>query len=1016
MKVRKGFLYTLIEKRFVVIALIIILFILGGINFAVLPKQEYPIIQLPIVLITTVYPGASAADIEELVTSKIEDKCMEAEGFDSVKSESYNGISVVRMMFSRDLNEEKLQDNMDKLRNEITALKDNELPSGVTSLVYNDNAFETCGYIAAFTSKTETNEELVQRAEALKDELIGMNGVSKVEIEGEIERQIKIKVNADKLNYSSISLSELAQMVNYQNSTIPAGTIEFEDNELYINSSGKLESIDEINNIIVGVDSETGAVTKLRDIAEVSMEDNEDSKAYFYNGNQAVILSVYFSTDVNVLATGKNVLARIDDYKKNISELVNIDDVIYLPNDVSKSIYDFVINLIESVAIVLVVIMIGMSIINGSIVAVAIPLTIFITFTAMKLFKIDIQFVSLASLIIALGMLVDNAIVVSDAIQVMYDSGEDKLDACVKGAESVALPVLASTLTTVIIFGVFYMLPGTMKRFVFSLPTIVISALMASYVISMTVTPVICYMLMRKSKQPKLKKQRLRGFFTALLRLGMEHKAITLIVSFAAVGISVLLMMHMDLELVPYSDKMLLDVDITTDNLYDIRKTKSALKAAEGAISREAGVEYYLSCAGGRVPKYDFTSMPGTDSTNNASMIVKINLDESGFKDKSDYCEYLEAILAEKVAGSRVIVKEVGIIPKPSEPVQLNICGSDFDILNQAALEAENWLKTADGSRNVYSNRKLETYNYYVDMKNDELNSSGLTKGEVQNELNIAMMGRTASIFRKNNKEYPIVLKTDIRNAVQLKEFKVKSSITGSKYKLSQVSDITLNKEYSSISRYNGKRSVSVTAGTKGGKSPVELQMALQKELNKRGYRDISIAYEGDEDMLNDILSSLLMGAALGVIGIIFILYVQFNSIKRSLIILTTIPFALIGSSLGLTIFGENLSMFAILGIISLIGVVVNNAIVLIDYMDGELKGGRDVNEACLTAVDKRLRPILLSSSTSILGLVPLIISGNVLFRGLSIAFMFGLATSLFFTLIVIPVIYSIIIKRQVNG
>lgn len=1005
----KGLTYNLIIKRKAVIAIVIILFILGGICFNITPKQQYPVIELPMVIITTVYPGASPSDMEELITSKIEDECIESEGFDNVKSDSYNGISVVKVSFIKDLSSEELQDKMDKLRVKINSLKENELPSGITSLTYNDNAFETCGLILSFTGENKTNEELTQRAESLKDAISGTDGVIRTEVEGELEPQIKITVDSAKMSHIPVSLTELSNIISYQNSTIPVGTIKFENNEIYVDSSGKFSDIEEIKNIIIYVNKETGAVIKLRDVAEITKEYDKDGKSYNFNGENAVVLSVFFDEDKNILKTGDNVLNIIEEYKKSIPDDIQINNIVYLADDVNNSINDFIINLIESVAIVLIVIMLGMSIINGTIVAFVIPLTIFLTFIAMVLFDIDVQFVSLASLIIALGMLVDNAIVVSDAIQVRIDNDEDKLSACINGTKEVALPVFSSMLTTVAIFCVFYMLPGTMRRFVFSLPTIVISALVLSYLVSILVTPIMCYMLMKKTKAKKEKKPLIRRFFSFLLSFCLKHRVITIILSILCVGSSAYFLTRLDMELVPNSDKMLLDINIETDNLYDIRKTEKAVSEVSKILKGEENIEYFLSATGGRIPKYDFTSMPSTDSSNTGSFVVKIKSVEN--ITKGDYCQYLENKLKSAIS-ERITVKEIGIIPKSSELIQFNICGDDMDNINNAALIAEQTLKSVGNAKNIYADTKVKTYNYYIDIKNDSLNSTGLTKGAVQNELNIAMMGRTVTTFRKNSKEYPVILKTNTTSTNDLKNLDIKSSVTNGKYKLSQVADLNYIFEYNKISRYNGQRCVTVTALPNIGKSAVEIQNAVRKELDKANLGPVSITYEGDSDMFEQVISSLSVGAVLGILAIFLILYLQFYSVNRSIIIFVTIPFALIGSSIGLYVFGENLSMFAILGIISLIGVVVNNAIVLVDYMDNELKNGISSIEACRSAVDKRFRPIMLSTATTILGLIPLAFSGNILFRGLAIAFMCGLSTSLFFTLIVIPVIYSILVKK----
>lgn len=1009
----RGLIYTTLKKKKLTIFVVGFISLMGLICYAIVPKQEYPVIQSPAVIITTIYPGASANDIEELVSSKIEDEAMASDGFDFCTSESYSGVSVVTVMFNIDMNTDKLDKSIEDLRNRINDLKDNDLPDGITSLTYNKDMIETAGMVLAFTGNNKSNAELVKRAEKLRDGLRGVSGVHKVEVDGELEEEIKITVDTDKTNHLNLPLSEISKIISAQNSTMPVGTIDFEADKITVDSSGKIEDLDELGDIIVNVSKDTGAVTKLKDIAIIEKLEKEDSKRYFYNREPAVLVNLYFNDEANMIDIGKSVMKIVDDYKSSLPNDIQINNVIYLPDDVNNSVNDFVINLIESVVIVLVIVMIGMSIRNGLIVSVAIPLSIFITFIVMELFKIDIQFISLASLIVALGMLVDNAVVVSDAIQVHYDNGEDKFSACIKGAKEVAFPVLTSMLTTVIIFTIFYLMPGTIKKFVFSLPTIVITALFASYAVSMLVTPVMCYLLMKKSdtkKEERFQQSKLKKFFDVALGFAIKHKAITLIVSFSLILPCIKLLLSRDLQLLPNSQKSIIDIEVDTQNMNDIRKTTNIVNEIEDMLIDETPVIYYLSSIGGKIPKYDFSTQPSVDSVNKGNIVMRI--DETKLKDlklktKAEYVEYLQQKFNMGVPNCRIVVKELGVIPSTSQPIQIRVSGYDYDSLNQAADFIETELKNVEGTKNVYSDKKIKTYTYYVDMKNNLLNSNGLTKAEVQNELNIALMGRESSIYRKDLKEYPIKVKSNITDVDALGNLMVKSSITGSKHPLKQVANVTLKEDYASISRYNGKKTVTITAEAKDKYSPISLQNQVEEIIKNTDMKGLDVTYEGDKDLFFEVIKSLAMGALLGTLGILLVLFIQFDSIKQSFIVILSIPFALIGASLGLTIFNQTLSLFAVLGLISLIGVVVNNAIVLVDYINGEKAKGRSVDEACKEAVSRRFRPIMLSTTTTVLGLIPLAISGNILFRGLSIAFMCGLTTSLIFTLVVIPVVYS---------
>ncbi len=1007
----KNPIYLAVLKRRITVFVVILIFLTGGLCYHILPKQQYPVVTLPMVIISAAYPGASAEDMEELVTSPLEDVCMAADGFDFVTSESFNSLSVIRMVFDQNLSQEELKKCQDDLRRDI---EDTALPEGVTNITYNDDAFDTAGLILAFTGDGISEKELKQRAESLKDKLMGMDGVSTVEIEGDRQQQIKVTAKHDRINYLGLSLTNLASLISAQNSHIPVGTLEFDEDEININTSGKLDDLEEIKNITVAVDGETGAVVKLGDVADVEFGYDSDDKYYTYNGKNAVILSLYFSEGENVLSVGKKVMKVTDEYKNSISDSINIDKVVYLPDDVSSSINDFVLNLIESVIIVLFVIMVGMSIRNGTIVSIVIPLVIFASFICMKLFGVEINFVSLASLIVALGMLVDNAIVVSDAIQVRIDRGEARMSACIEGTKEVALPVFASTLTTVIIFSVFFLLPGAMYKLAVGLPVIVISSLSCSFLAALFVTPTMCFFLMRESKERKAKESRIRKFFQNALILAMRHKVFTLIICVVSVAASAVLLFSLDMELIPNADKEIIDINVSTYNYYDLRKTANIMTQIEDILKDEPEGVSRLAAIGGHVPKYDFGTQPSTGAVNSGSIIYNVDIKKGGrFKKKSEYRQYLQNLINEKITGAKITVTELSIVPSKTDPVSVTFYGDSTKRLNEVGEEAEKILRGIDGTENVHLDRKYNTYNYYIDMDNDELNTCGLTKAEVQYELNYAIMGGEATVYRKNGQEYPIVVKSDISDTAGLEDYAFISSVTGGKYKLSQFADVGVTDDSNIITRYNGRKSIILSSNVNHGKSAVEIANSLKKGLKNVDLSGVEVRFLGDVDTFNTAMSAVLSGAVLGLFAIIFVLYIQFYSLKRALIILASIPFSIIGASLGLWITGQNLSFFAIIGIISLLGVVVNNAIVLIDYIDIELKKGSEIQTACTDAVEKRFRPILLSTTTTVLGLIPLALTGNVIFRGLSIAFMSGLTTSLLFTLVIIPTICSVLLKNE---
>ncbi len=1014
MKEKKFFLYGVLQKRNIALLLAFFTFVAGILTYNALPKQQYPVISIPVAVISAVYPGASAEDVEELVTKKIEDVAMEADGFDRVESFSYDNVSVVQVFFQLDMPEDEQKQSKDDLRNKINDLKGTVLPADVSQLKYTSDIGDTAGLVLAFTSDKRSNEELYNIVDKLKTDLRTREGLKKVEVDGEASQRIEIDVDTAKLNRLKVSLAELSKLIPYQNNLLPAGKIKFNTDKIPVETSGKFKDLDEIRNIIIGISPDTGNVVTLKDVATVEKTVDEDTKLYNYNGKNAILLDVYYADGINVVTTGKEVLEYIDQYKSKLPSDVKVNTVADLSTDVKASIWDFTSSVIEAILIVLVVITLGMSLRNGTIVAVAIPITMVVPFLVMKAMGIDVQFISLAALIIALGMVVDNVVVISDAIQVQLDKDDsDRIRACAEGVKGVAIPVLVSTLSTVCIFISFYFMPGTTYLFTFSLPTIVISTMLASFVVSMFITPIVCFFMMKKAVEREGKKSimdRFRGVILAEYHLAAKHRIVTFAIAICLVLGAFKLLGTLNIEFMPKGEKSILDISITTTDLTDIRKTEKAVNDVVKVIMKQPESKYYLTSVGGSIPKYDFSILPKADLTNSGNIILGFDL-ESGnnrFKDIPHFVEYLQGVVDKSISNSYVEVKQLGVVPESSTPIQLRLMGDDFDELNDAAVKVENLMNNTEGIRNVYSDRQFKTLSYYVKMRQGTLNGYGLTKAEVQNEINIALMGRKISVYRANNKEYPILLKGDIHSSNDLSNLMIKSTTTSAKHQIGQVADIGTQEIYHSVTRHNGKRSIIISAYPKVGYSAVSLQSQVLKDIKTLGLGDdIGVDYSGDLSKMEEVGGPLAMGALVGLMGIFILLFMQYYSMRKVIMVLCSIPFGFVGASIGLVVCKPGFNLFTILGLLSLMGIVINNTVILVECISELIESGLSPSEAAAEAVNQRFRPILLGTMTSVLGMVPLALGGNALFRGLAIAYMFGYGLSIFITLVVIPILYN---------
>jgi multidrug efflux pump subunit AcrB len=727
-----------------------------------------------------------------------------------------------------------------------------------------------------------------------------------------------------------------------------------------------------------------------------------------------------YQDKINVVSAGKEVLKAVEAYREGLPEGVSVHTVVDLGADVGDSVDNFLLCFMEALIIVIVVIMLGMNLRNGGIIAFALPVSVMVPFLVMRLLGIDVQFISLAALIMVLGMLVDNAVVVSDQIQVRLDEGDERMDACVNGVKKVAFPVLASTMTIVSIFTMFYSLPGSMSKFANSLPTIIITAILASYAVSILVTPVMCYLFMKKSKPLKEGKTTLLGRIgnavDRLLRIAFAHKPATILIAFLILAGAAGLLASLNQSFLPTSGKAILDIKITAPGMSDIRKAEEATRAAAEIVSAQPETAYYATAVGGNLPRYDFCAMPTGDGANKGTVVMGVDLKAGGrFKNNAALSEYLQSEMNRRIPSCVIEVNQLDVVPSLSKPIQIRVTGDDIETLNAAASAIEAELYGMDGTKKIQSERQLQTQQYYVDIDADTLNTLGITKAELQGELNAALMGRQASIFRKDAAEYPIIISAAVHTSDDLENMGIKSGASGNKYRLGQLASVGLREDYESITRYNGERMTLVSASAQDGYSAIGLQNRLEKELAKEDLGDVFLIYEGDSFSMDLAIDNLTAGAVIGVLGIMLVLFLLFNSFRKTLYALCAMPFIIVGSSLALFVSGLPLSFFAIMGILSLLGVVVNNAILLVDFINKARESGVAVDDACKAAVKQRFRPVFLSTMTAVLGMLPLALRGNALFTGMVTCFMVGDTLCMFFTLIIVPVVYGVCENAREN-
>lgn len=995
-------LESFIRQRKILLFITMMVMIIGVLSYIGAPKQQSPRIQLATALITTVYPGAGAEDVERLVTREIEEELMTLEAYEEVQSFSSPNHSVIfyTVKVSDDYTEE-----WTSLRRAMEDMQ-SELPDICSEISVDTDFMRTVGFILSIHSENADSIELEVYAENLEKDLEKLQGMNQVDVIGKREQEILIELNYKKMNQLSIGYNDIVQLIRSQNIEVPSGSLESGQDQVVFQVEGYYKDIESIENIVVAVSEETGLMTRLKNIGTVALKDEEEGTRILNGINPSILVTGYFEKGQNIIPIGDRINKVMDKHSDKLPEGMVIEKIMFQPDQVEKEIGKFMMSLLQGIMLVIIVVFIGLGIRNALVVALTIPLSILVTIAVMGIWSVEIQQISIAALIIALGMLVDNAIVVSDAIQVRIDLGEDKINACINGAIEVARPVLSSTLTTICTFMPILLLQGEVGEYLRSLPIIVILSLVASYLVAIFITPVLAYLFFKVSRLKKKQRVNMSG----LLEYAMLYRMRVICLVLAIFAFSIYSVQWIGLKFFPYADTDMLYIDAHTERVVTIEETEALAKVISQVLDENIAVKEVVSSVGQGMPRFDtmFPAFPSLDYVQLLVIVDKSYLGENkDYKDLTELRDRLQEKLNQTVIARQLEVIQLEQGEPVGSPVNIKIVSDNMKYLKEAGDYVESILKKIPGTTNVDSDFSPLQITYNMTLDRYKASRMGLNNYDVQNTISIMLRGRDAGSIHLHDKDYNIKLVSDLEKLRELSHVQIKSPLLGRKVPLKNIGKLELADARSQIKKFNGQYIVNVNANVLGGYSAVEIQEVAVNSIDESLYPDLSFQYKGESDSINRNFGSVAITGLIFLAIIYGILLIQFKSFIRPLLILVTVPLSIIGSLFGLLITGISLSFTAFLGMISLAGIVVNNAIVLIDYIDQGVHKGKTVKQSCLLAVSKRTRPILLSTITTAVGLVPLIIANNAFFTPMAITLMSGLLVSTLLTLIVIPVLTS---------
>lgn len=1000
---------SMIDRKKIIIFLTIIIAIAGVVCYYHLPRQESPDVSAPIAMVITPYPGASAEDVDQLVTKKIEDELSELDGYDYSMTVSKDSVSIVGVIFHSNVDTDQ---SMQNVRNAIADIR-SELPTGCFQSTINTDLAETAGIIISLSGEHYSYEQLASFGEQFKEKLIDIEGVSRFCINGDLEKEVEVKIDVARLNQLGISLEDIYTLLMAQNIEIPSGDIECGQQKIKVKTFGNYSSLKDIRNIIVAVSRETGVVTRLGDIAEINMVVEDGVEKFKQDGENAVLLTGYFEESKNVVIIGKDVRNSIDELKAQLPEDLIIQEVVYQPQDVSDSTNEFMKNLLTGIVFVIIVVCLGMGLRNAVVVSTAVPFSILITFTVMYFTGIKIHQISLTALIIALGILVDNAIVVSDMIQVRMNDGEDRISAVRTGTKASAIPIFTATLTTIAAFSPLLGIHGVVGEFVKAVPLVLIISVVASYLAAMFVMPPMASIFFKVEKQENKKESVVRGFFRKTLGIALKAKILTIVSVFIVLVLVVkFILPSLSSQFFPYVDKDLIYIDMYSEKSGDIDATEKLTDEVAKLMSKQSEITSTTVAIGDGMPKFYITMLPAMPSKDYAQMVCKFNLGEDKqrkFENRKQFADHIQELLNQSIPDGDCQVKLLEYA-KPLPKICVKIGGEDLHRLEEMAALLEPKVKEIEGTNNITMDMSDDTFQFEVHVDEDKASSVGVSKYDIQRQINIGLYGAVATVYRKDGKEYDIKVKSDMKSIKDLENLEIKSSITGEKVCLKQIADIGFGPKKDCVTRYKCKKTVSVQGGVLEGYDSSVIEDKIESEiLPNMDTFGAKISFDGEREMIKEYFTIVAILAIIAIFIIYIILVIQFNSFIQPMVILMTIPLSIIGSVVGLFILNKPLSFMAFLGVVALIGLVVKNGILLIEYINDARKRGYTIDEACTDAVEKRFNAIILSAATTVMGLVPLAFSGSELFSPMAVSLMAGLIVSTFLTMVIIPVIYSLI-------
>jgi len=1000
----------------------LILLVGGIIAFTSLGQLEDPEFTIKDALIITQYPGASPEQVEEEVTYPIETELQNLPYVDKITSTSKAGYSKVQLTIKDTYRAKELKQIWDEVRKKIRDISGN-FPTGVGTPIVVDDFGDVYGVMLAVHGEGYPYKDLENYVDYVKRELVLVDGIAKVTVAGEQDEQVTIEISRSKLTNMGIAPSQLEDLLKNQNSVSNAGKVKVGSEYIRISPTGEFQDISELENLIVGTPID-GNLIRLKDIATIKREYTEPKTHIVgFNGSKSLLLGVSFSSNVNVVKVGEALEKRIHELEYQQPVGLSMEPIYFQSKEVDRSVSNFLLNLVEAVGIVILVLLVFMGIRSGILIGIILLLSILGTFIVMDYFKINLQRISLGGLIIALGMLVDNAIVVTEGVLIGLQRGMTKLQAASAVVKQTKWPLLGATVIAITAFAPIGLSPDAVGEFVGSLFYVLLISLFLSWITAITLTPFFCDLFFKESiakanasETDAEKVDPYQGFiFTGykwLLDKAMHYRWVTVVLLIGCLVASGWAFQFVKQAFFPPSTTPMFYMDIQMPEGTHIEDTYKKVQGIEQDLLKDDRIENVTSTTGQGALRFMLTYDAEQENASYAQFIVRTKTEESIpglFKD-------LHYKMQEEYPELEVKLQRLQLGPSTGAKLETRISGPDPKVLRQLSAQVQE-IYRADGGLESIKDDWRQPVKVLRPIFNDaQARRLGISKTELDDVLLTNFTGSQIGLYREGTDLLPIVRKAPENERVsidQIRDLQIYSPASGSYVTLSTlVSGFETVWEDPIIERRDRKRTITVMADPKilGNETAMSIfsrtRGAIEAITLPPGY---TLEWGGEYESSTDAQANIFKALPLGYLFMFIITILLFNSIRVPLTIWFCVPLALIGVSTGLLLMNSAFSFMALLGFLSLSGMTVKNGIVLADQINYELDQGTEKYEAIFNSAVSRVRPVCMAAVTTILGMIPLLFDG--FFEGMAVVISFGLGFATILTLIAVPVFYTLLFR-----